>query len=70
MSVFRKMLIFRAKNDINGALKCPVLSIHVRRCPPYVRTENPLSGKCVWDAWVFVTWVRVFCAPRLSKSGQ
>lgn len=51
MSAFRKILIFRAKNDINGAVKDPVLSIHVRKCPLYVRTKNPLSAYlcAVWS---------------------
>lgn len=60
MSVFRKMLIFRIKNDINGAFKTPVLSIHVRKCPFCVRTENLLGGECVCDVWVFVVRARLF----------
>lgn len=52
MSVFRKILIFWAKNDINGAVKEPVLSIHVRRCPLCVRTENPVRA-CLSAFWRF-----------------
>lgn len=55
MSVFRKILIFRAKNGLNGAVKYLLLSIHVRICPIYVRTKNRRTGKVV-PCMVFLLW--------------